>query len=69
VEDAVIDIAIGTLDDESLRHEWLRPERHSHWDSGIDWVREALDRGCPDLPRHPKGKSDELIEEDKIRSG
>lgn len=74
--DDVFDIAAGTLDDGSLaligpgteadgeEGGGIGVQRHSHWDSGVPWVREAMYGGLRRV-RHPGGLPLEIVEEDK----
>lgn len=37
------DIALGTLDEESVKIEGLRPTRHGHCDDAIGWAKEMVE--------------------------
>ena len=49
----IVDIAVGTLDRESL--EKVRPDRHGWWADGVGWIRELVTEGDGGLVRHPGG--------------
>ncbi|KAJ9602631.1 hypothetical protein H2200_012824 [Cladophialophora chaetospira] len=40
---AFVDIAVGSLDAESL--EMAKPDRHGWWDFGVDWIKTLLSKG------------------------
>nr|KMM68786.1 hypothetical protein CPAG_05110 [Coccidioides posadasii RMSCC 3488] len=49
----LIDITMGSLDEESL--EKIHPERQVWWDSGIGWMKGIMTWGDGGLMRHAKG--------------
>ncbi|KPI40583.1 uncharacterized protein AB675_7517 [Cyphellophora attinorum] len=75
-DEEVFDIAIGTLDHDSLNliggmgesaAEGIGIQRHSHWSSekSVEWIKEGLYRGWPRV-RHPGGLPVAVVEEDKV---
>lgn len=67
----VFDVAVGTLDDESLEvvgggddgEGGIGVQRHSHWESGVGWIKEGMHRAWPRV-RHPGGLPVDAVEED-----
>ena len=56
----IVDIALGTLDDESIGH--VRPERHLWWEHGTEWVKAMMEGGEMGwLIRHPSGRPSEEV--------
>lgn len=56
----IVDIAVGTLDDESIK--MVKPERHLWWEHGTEWVKTMMDGG--DLAwmiRHPSGRPSQVV--------
>jgi hypothetical protein len=47
---ALVNITVGSLDDESLLK--VRPDRQGWWDSGVGWIKELLRKGDGGLMRH-----------------
>jgi hypothetical protein len=64
-EEPVMDIAMGTLRKDYLEQPWMKPQRHCHWESGVPWIKDLLYKGTGQIPRHPQGLPDALIEEDQ----
>lgn len=64
--DALVDIALGTLDQESFEREGVRPERHGWWDDGTQWVKDIVYKGTGPLVRHPTGRLATVVDEDKV---
>ncbi len=66
----IVDIAMGTLDRESLEADGVRPDRHGWWDSGVTWIRQLLTSGDVrdgwqgGLIRHPTGRVTQAAEEE-----
>lgn len=61
-----VDIVLGTLDNESLKKEGVRPERHFYWDSWIGWIKRLISEGDSSLngeklPRHPDSSRMEVV--------
>lgn len=67
--DTLVDVAMGTLDRESLETEGLRPDRHGWWSDGIPWIRGMMYMGTGPLVRHPKGSPGMVVDEDKALIG
>lgn len=60
----IVDIAVGTFDQESLDR--VEPDRHGWWDHGTEWIKKLVsegDRGV--LIRHPHGRVSEQVQPDK----
>ncbi|QDS69405.1 hypothetical protein FKW77_004859 [Venturia effusa] len=51
----IVDIALGTLDLESLEKDGVRPERHGWWEDGVGWIKKLVSEGDGGLIRHPTG--------------
>lgn len=64
--DSVIDVAVGSLDDESLTR--IHPERHMWWDSGIDWVKQLFRPDTRVCMKHPMGSPFGLVDEEEVAS-
>lgn len=50
-----MDIALGSLDLESLEKEGVRPERQGWWEDGVGWIKKLVSEGDGGLIRHPTG--------------
>jgi hypothetical protein len=59
-ESAIVDIAVGSLDQDCL--EMVRPDRHGWWDFGIGWIRDLVTRGDGGLIRHQTGDMSKAVE-------
>ena len=59
----VMDIAVGSFDDESLSR--VQPERHMWWNSGIGWVKDLLRSDGKVCMKHPTGSPFELVKENE----
>jgi hypothetical protein len=57
---AVVDIAVGSMDQESL--ELVRPDRHGWWDSGTSWIKDLTSRGSTFLIKHPTGDMAQAVD-------
>jgi len=58
----VLDIAAGTLDQESF--DQIKPERHDWWEDGTSWVKKVLREGDGGvLIRHPTGTLNLKVED------
>lgn len=57
----MLDVALGTVDQEQLAKGELAPERQLWWDCGIDWIKEMTVGGMGQLPRHPTYKAKEVV--------
>jgi hypothetical protein len=55
----MLDIWIGSVDQEDLEKDWLIPERHLWWDVGIEWIRKFGAEGSGGVPKHGIYKVDE----------
>jgi len=53
----IVDIAVGTLDQESI--ERVRPDRHGWFDHGTGWIKEMVTGGDQGLIRHSTGRIDQ----------
>jgi hypothetical protein len=51
----IVDIALGSLDLESLEKEGVRPERQGWWEDGVGWIKKLVSEGDGGLIRHPTG--------------
>ena len=59
---AFVDIAVGTLDPDSLA--MAKPDRHGWWDSGVDWIKTLVSKGDGGfLIRHQTGDVSKAIED------
>ena len=58
---AVVDIAVGSMDEESLT--LAKPDRHGWWDSGFGWIKDLVWKGSGFLVKHPTGDMAQVIEE------
>ena len=47
-----IHISLGTLTDESLEAEGVKPNGHWQWEFGVPWVKRILERGDGGLIKH-----------------
>jgi hypothetical protein len=59
-QDAVVDIAVGSMDQESL--EFAKPDRHGWWDSGTDWIRDLVTKGNSFLVKHSTGDMSQVVD-------
>ena len=57
----MLDVVLGTVDQEQLTKSELAPERQLWWDYGIDWIKKMTVAGMRDVPRHPTYKAKELV--------
>lgn len=55
----ILDIPLGTVDQEFLEKEWMKPERRLWCQVGVPWVNQLVKRGVPELPAHPTWKIDQ----------
>ncbi len=56
----IVDIAVGTLDRESI--EVVRPDRHGWWEDGVEWIRRLVSDGDGGaLIKHPGEKISEEV--------
>lgn len=51
----IVDVALGSLDLESVEREGVRPERHGWWEDGVGWIKKLVSEGDGGLIRHPTG--------------
>lgn len=56
---AIVDLAVGSMDRESI--ELVRPERHGWWNSGTGWIRDIVEGKNGWLIRHPTGRVDQQV--------
>jgi hypothetical protein len=56
---AIVDVAVGTMDHESI--ELVRPERHGWWNSGTGWIQDLMEGKSGWLIRHPSGRVDQEV--------
>jgi hypothetical protein len=59
-------VALGTLDEECLEMEGIRPERHGWWTDGIGWVKRLVRGGDGgEMVRHRTGAVARVMREDE----
>ena len=58
--EAVVDITVGSLDQESL--EIAKPDRHGWWDFGTGWIQDLLTKGNGWLVKHSTGDMSQVVE-------
>ena len=64
-------VSFGTIDEDDLARERIRPPRHIFWGEGVDWVQKIAAGGVGGLPRFQDGGSGGLPEPEcprRIRS-
>jgi hypothetical protein len=58
---------LGTLDNDSLEMDGIKPDAHFQWHHGISWVKGMVSDGDKvlgsgkNLPRHPNESSLEVV--------
>lgn len=58
--EAVVDIAVGSMDQESL--ELAKPDRHGWWDFGTGWIQDLVTKGNGVLIKHSTGDMSQVVE-------
>ncbi len=48
----MLDVWIGSVDQEDLEKDWLVPERHLWYYIGVEWIRKFGSEGSGGVPKH-----------------